>query len=165
MFVKITTSGPRQYVKLVESYRDASGVSRQKVIATLGRLEDIQAGETDALVNGLLRVTGRPTLDEGHHPDWRQRHTEPEALGEDATRMQVMIHRLKTQAGGSQCLPDAQTNRGAGLRHHQVGDGLPAVLTARLDTGTGGMEPRLYGVEFKTYGRTAPVEQENAEKR
>ena len=65
MFVKITTSGPRQYVKLVESYRDASGVSRQKVIATLGRLEDIQAGETDALVNGLLRVTGRPTLDEG----------------------------------------------------------------------------------------------------
>ena len=48
MFVKITTSGPRQYVKLVESYRDASGVSRQKVIATLGRLEDIRAGETDA---------------------------------------------------------------------------------------------------------------------
>ena len=25
MFVKITTSGPRQYVKLVESYRDPSG--------------------------------------------------------------------------------------------------------------------------------------------
>ncbi|WP_407066732.1 IS1182 family transposase [Ferrovum sp.] len=38
---------------------------------------------------------------EDHHPDWRQRHTEPEALGEDATRMQVMIHRLKTQAGRS----------------------------------------------------------------
>ena len=57
--------------------------------------------------------------------------------------------------GGSQCLPDAQTNRGTGLRHHQIGDGLPAVLTARLDTGTGGMEPRLYGLEFKTYGRIA----------
>jgi hypothetical protein len=25
MFVKITTSGPRQYVKLVESYRDPAG--------------------------------------------------------------------------------------------------------------------------------------------
>ncbi len=38
MFVKITTSGPRRYVKLVESYRDAKGVPRQRVIATLGRL-------------------------------------------------------------------------------------------------------------------------------
>jgi transposase len=65
MFVKITTSGPRQYVKLVESFRDAAGVARQRVIATLGRLEAIQAGESDALVNGLLRATGRPTLEEG----------------------------------------------------------------------------------------------------
>jgi len=36
---------------------------------------------------------------ENHHPDWRQRHTEPEELAEDATLMQAMIHRLKTQAG------------------------------------------------------------------
>ncbi|WP_291523703.1 IS1182 family transposase [Acidithiobacillus sp.] len=36
---------------------------------------------------------------ENHHPDWRQRHTEPEALAEDATRMQAMMHRLKTQVG------------------------------------------------------------------
>ncbi|MBU2759383.1 IS1182 family transposase [Acidithiobacillus sulfurivorans] len=38
---------------------------------------------------------------EEHHPDWRQRHTEPEDLPENATRMQAMIHRLKTQAGRS----------------------------------------------------------------
>lgn len=38
---------------------------------------------------------------EEHHPDWRQRHTEPEALPENATRMQAMVHRLKTQAGRS----------------------------------------------------------------
>ena len=38
---------------------------------------------------------------EDHHPDWRQRHTEPEALAEDAARMQAMIYRLKTQAGRS----------------------------------------------------------------
>ena len=56
MFVKITTSGPRQYVKLVEAYRDAAGVSRQRVIATLGRLESVRAGEADSLVNGLLRA-------------------------------------------------------------------------------------------------------------
>lgn len=65
MFVKITTSGPRQYVKLVEAYRDSAGIARQRVIATLGRLEAVQAGESDALVNGLLRAAGRPTLEDG----------------------------------------------------------------------------------------------------
>ena len=65
MFVKITTSGPRQYVKLVEAYRDAAGVSRQRVIATLGRLESVRAGEADSLVNGLLRAAGKPTMEEG----------------------------------------------------------------------------------------------------
>ena len=29
MFVKLTTSGPRQYVKLVEAYRDNAGIARQ----------------------------------------------------------------------------------------------------------------------------------------
>jgi hypothetical protein len=38
---------------------------------------------------------------EEHHPDWRQRHSEPDALPENATRMQAMIHRLKTQTGRS----------------------------------------------------------------
>ena len=38
---------------------------------------------------------------EDHHPDWRQQHGEPEALGDDATRMQAMIHCLKTQVGRS----------------------------------------------------------------
>ncbi len=65
MFVKITTSGPRQYVKLVEAFRDTGGISRQRVIATLGRLETIRAGDADSLVNGLLRASGKPTLEQG----------------------------------------------------------------------------------------------------
>ena len=65
MFVKITTSGPRQYVKLVESYRDPAGVPRQRVIATLGRIEAVRTGEADSLLNGLLRAAGRPSLEEG----------------------------------------------------------------------------------------------------
>lgn len=65
MFVKLTTSGGRQYVKLVEAFRDEHGVARQRVIATLGRLEAVRAGQNDALLNGLLRVSGKPTLDEG----------------------------------------------------------------------------------------------------
>lgn len=65
MFVKITSSGPRKYVKLVEAFRDERGVARQRVIATLGRLEQIQSGTSDALLNGLLRAAGKPTLAQG----------------------------------------------------------------------------------------------------
>ncbi len=65
MFVKITTSGPRKYVKLVEAFRDVQGVARQRVIATLGRLEQVQSGKGDALLNGLLRAAGKPTLEQG----------------------------------------------------------------------------------------------------
>lgn len=52
MFVKITTSGSRQYVKLVEAFRDEQGVSLQRVVATLGRLEAVQAGGARSLING-----------------------------------------------------------------------------------------------------------------
>ena len=65
MFVKITSSGPRKYVKRVEAFRDEQGVARQRVIATLGRLEQIQSGTSDALRNGRLRAAGKPTLASG----------------------------------------------------------------------------------------------------
>lgn len=65
MFVRVTTSGPRKYVKLLESYRDDQGKPKQKVIATLGRLEQIEAGSANSLLNGLLRVTGKPPLEAG----------------------------------------------------------------------------------------------------
>ena len=58
MFVKITQSSSRRYVQLVEAFRDANGRPRQKTIATLGRLDQID-GELDALIQGLLRATGR----------------------------------------------------------------------------------------------------------
>lgn len=34
-----------------------------------------------------------------HHPGWRERHSEPAPLLDDATPMQAMAHRLKTKAG------------------------------------------------------------------
>lgn len=36
---------------------------------------------------------------ESHHPNWRERHSEPAVLSEPASVMQTMAHRLKTQAG------------------------------------------------------------------
>jgi len=56
MFVKITRSAGRQYVKLVEAFRDDRGVPCQRVIATLGRLEVVRAGDSNALIDGLLRL-------------------------------------------------------------------------------------------------------------
>lgn len=60
MFVKLTRSGGRTYVKLVDAFRDDAGVSRQRVVATLGRLEQVQAGAASALISGLRRVAGEP---------------------------------------------------------------------------------------------------------
>ena len=36
---------------------------------------------------------------DAHHPGWRERHSEPAALPDNATPMQAMAHRLKTKAG------------------------------------------------------------------
>ena len=58
MHVKITTSGPRRYVQLVESFRDDQGRIRKRTVASLGRLDQV-GGSLDAVINGLLKATGR----------------------------------------------------------------------------------------------------------
>ena len=58
MFVKLTHSGPRSYVQLVEAYRDDTGRPKQRTVATLGRLDQLDAG-LDSVISGLLRVTGK----------------------------------------------------------------------------------------------------------
>lgn len=63
MFVRITRTGDRSYVKIVEALRDDTGASRQRVVATLGRLEHVRGGAADALIKGLLRVSGTPGND------------------------------------------------------------------------------------------------------
>ncbi|WP_024302920.1 IS1634 family transposase [Pseudogulbenkiania sp. MAI-1] len=58
MFVKVTTSGTRRYVQLVEAYRDDHGRPKQRTVATLGRLDQLSS-ELESVISGLLRVTGR----------------------------------------------------------------------------------------------------------
>lgn len=58
MYVKVTRSGPRRYVQLVESYRDEGGKVKQRTIATLGRLDQMD-GSLDSVIGGLMKVTGR----------------------------------------------------------------------------------------------------------
>lgn len=61
MFIKITKSGPRRYVQLVEALRNEDGLPRQRTIATLGRLDRLDSG-LESVLNGLLRATGRAEL-------------------------------------------------------------------------------------------------------
>ena len=58
MFIKVTHSGPRSYVQLVEAYRDDVGRPKQRTVATLGRLDQLNS-ELDSVIAGLLRVTGK----------------------------------------------------------------------------------------------------------
>jgi hypothetical protein len=57
MFVRIKKSGPRQYLQVVESYWE-EGATKQRVIATLGRLDHLQAqGDIDGLLKSLSRFS------------------------------------------------------------------------------------------------------------
>ena len=59
MFTRITESGGRRYLQIVESFRNDAGKSRLRVVANLGRLDALKPGQLDALINGLNRATGR----------------------------------------------------------------------------------------------------------
>lgn len=59
MFTKLTRSGGRTYVQLVESFRDEFGRPRQRTVCTLGRLDEA-GGQVDSVLKGLLRAKGMP---------------------------------------------------------------------------------------------------------
>ena len=61
MFIKVTSSGPRRYVQLVEAYHDDQGRPKQRTVATLGRLDQPNY-ELESVISGLLRVTGKAPL-------------------------------------------------------------------------------------------------------
>ena len=59
MFTPITKAGGHQYLQLVESFRNDSGKVRMRVVANLGRLDQIAPKQLDPLINGLNRALGR----------------------------------------------------------------------------------------------------------
>src|SRR5271157_5563333 len=66
MFARIKRVENRQYLQLVENYWEA-GRSHQRVIATLGRLDDLQAtGKLDAVVKSLARFATKLKVIEDH---------------------------------------------------------------------------------------------------
>lgn len=59
MFTRITRSGGRAYLQLVESFRNEAGQPRQRVVANLGRLDRLTDKDLDPLIGGLQRALGR----------------------------------------------------------------------------------------------------------
>jgi transposase len=62
MFARVKKSGPYQYLQLVEN-RWEKGQSRQRVIATLGRLDQMaEKGEVESLIRSLSRFSEKALL-------------------------------------------------------------------------------------------------------
>src|SRR5487761_2487225 len=59
MFTRITENGGRRYLQIVESFRNEAGKPRLRVVANLGRVDEIKDGQLDALIRGLSRAAGR----------------------------------------------------------------------------------------------------------
>src|SRR5690554_6231049 len=62
MHIKVTRSGPRRYVQLVESFRDDAGRVKKRTVATLGRLDALE-GNLDSVIAGLLKLSGKSLSD------------------------------------------------------------------------------------------------------
>src|SRR5438045_2457312 len=62
MFFRIKPSGERRYLQIVENTRDGAS-TRQRVLATLGRVEDLEAdGRLDALLRSGARFSDTAVL-------------------------------------------------------------------------------------------------------
>ena len=64
MYVRVSKSGNRRYLQIVEGYRDEAGRVKQKVIANLGRLDkmgekDLSACLTSAPMGQLEHIAER----------------------------------------------------------------------------------------------------------
>ena len=59
MFTRVSRSGGRAYLQLVEAYRNESGAPRQRVVANLGRLDQLSDKDLQPLIGGLERALGR----------------------------------------------------------------------------------------------------------
>ena len=59
MFFRIKPSGPRRYLQIVENTRDGAE-TRQRVLATLGRVDDLEAAASSTSCSGPAPGSPRP---------------------------------------------------------------------------------------------------------
>ena len=86
MFFRVKPSGPRRYVQVVENFWD-QGRTKQRVLCTLGRLEELQqSGQLDALLASGARLAQKVLLlsaqQRGEAPVIGTRHLGPALIFE-----------------------------------------------------------------------------------
>jgi hypothetical protein len=63
MYIRTKKSGKNRYLQVIQSYRDEKGRPRQKVIGTLGKVEDCEnEGVIDSLMTSLARFDNKALL-------------------------------------------------------------------------------------------------------
>jgi hypothetical protein len=105
MFLRHKITGGRHYLQIVESYRD-QGKPRQRILATLGRLEDLQqSGQLDRLLASGARLSQQLSVIGAHKRG---------ELSDVATRkigpMQV-FGRLWQESGIADCMRQERADR------------------------------------------------------
>ena len=61
MFVRVKGKEPNRYLQIVENRREGKR-TLQRVVATLGRVDELAGGGVDALLTSLSRFAGRVQL-------------------------------------------------------------------------------------------------------
>ncbi len=56
MFARVITSKGNKYLNIIENYRDDKKI-KQRVVANLGRLENIKVSSIENLAKKLLKIT------------------------------------------------------------------------------------------------------------
>jgi len=131
-----------------------------RLAAALGKPETMLADSgyfSNANVTACAAAEIAPLIALGrdrHHLSWKDRFAKAPPAPENPTPLQAMAHRLASPEG-RQLFP-AQADAGTGVRHHQIGDGLPPVLPARPRKGQRRVELGHHGLEREADVRTHP---------
>lgn len=101
MYIRVSQSGPRRYLRLVESVREGKSV-KQKHIANLGNVNDFNREKVEAMVTSLRKVTGHSIPEPG----------EPEFLAAKSIGGTWVLNSLWRELGLSRALKAAfRSNR------------------------------------------------------
>src|ERR1700736_3381392 len=105
MFFRVKQSGPRQYLQIVENFRQ-DGRVRQRVLTTLGRLDELRrSGHLDGLLASGARFAERVLLLTAH------RNGEVPVVQSQRIGPTLIFERLWQETGWQQVLRDLVTPR------------------------------------------------------
>jgi hypothetical protein len=105
MFVRVKGKEPNRYLQIVENRREGKR-TLQRVVATLGRVDELAGGGVDALLISLSRFAGRVQVLEGY------RQGNLEAAASQQIGPDLVFGRLWRELGLDRVLTDLLRDRG-----------------------------------------------------